>query len=62
MIDAARLFQAAGRSDVQFVNSGEGERGPRWHAQAAGQGQLDTSAPWPAQPARLYVFTETAMN
>lgn len=32
------------------------------YVQAARQGQLDTSAPWPAQPARLYVFTETAMN
>ena len=36
VIDAARVFQNAGRSDVQFVISGEGELGPRWHAQAAG--------------------------
>jgi glycosyltransferase involved in cell wall biosynthesis len=36
VIKAAHMFQAAGRNDVQFVISGEGELGPRWHAQAAG--------------------------
>lgn len=36
VIGAARLFQAAGRDDVQFVISGEGELGPRWHAEAKG--------------------------
>jgi glycosyltransferase involved in cell wall biosynthesis len=36
VIESARMFQASGRDDVQFVISGEGELGPRWKAQAAG--------------------------
>lgn len=36
VLRAARALQAAGRSDVQFVISGDGERGARWHDLARG--------------------------
>ena len=34
VLGAARAFQAAGRNNVQFVISGDGERGSRWRAEA----------------------------
>jgi glycosyltransferase involved in cell wall biosynthesis len=36
VIEAARRVAAAGRDDVQFVISGDGEQGPQWRAAAAG--------------------------
>lgn len=35
VIEAARMFYKKGRTDVQFVISGKGELGARWHSQAA---------------------------
>jgi glycosyltransferase involved in cell wall biosynthesis len=40
VIDAARRAAAAGRRDVQFVISGEGEQGDSWRAAAAGVDNL----------------------
>jgi glycosyltransferase involved in cell wall biosynthesis len=40
VIEAARRTEAAGRRDVQFVISGDGEQGEQWRAAAAGIGNM----------------------